>query len=492
MIGLDGAPPALLFRWARRGLLPNIAGLMAKGAYGPLRSTLPFSTCPAWTSSITGVDIEKHGIYDFFLRADLRKKRIVFANSRARRARAIWELLDEVDRSTVVLNLPVTYPPEEVNGAMVSGFLTPSMKSDFTYPKGLKSELLEMGYRIDIGNTLLDMVLLFEKDPLGFLRAVSRLVKGRLRAAEYLMKSFDWDLFIVVFVALDRVNHLFWKYIDPKHKDFDRRMAKALLPHIMKCYSDVDRAVGELVRLAGPETDILIYSDHGFKALNRFMFVNNLLRAKGLLSLREGGVKISRLMPTHDLYMSMRQRIPLTKAIHTLLPSPVKRKIGYLMRPSSEMLSFFDIDPDSTMAYQLGQLIHFNERLSADELLTIVRAVLGALEEVYDQAMIRGLIRKLPHGATTQLLIVLDNEGDIAPKHLIPADGRLFQDYGPTNVPSLMWCGDHSLYGTLVMAGPHVKPIGRLEGGKIMDMAPTALSLLGLDIPPYMDGVPLT
>ena len=481
-----------MFRWAREGLLPNIAGLMAKGAYGFLRSTVPFSTCPAWTSSITGVDIEKHGIHDFFLHADLRRKRIFFANSRARKTKAIWDLLNDADKTTVVLNLPVTYPPEKVNGAMVSGFLTPNIKSDFTYPKGLKDELLEMGYRIDIGNTLLDKVLLFNESPLSFLKAVSQLIERRLKAAKYLMECFDWDLFIAVFIALDRINHPFWRYIDPKHRAFDKRMAKALLPHIRKCYSAVDRAVGELVRLAGSKTDVIIYSDHGFKALNRFIFVNNLLRARGLLSLKEGSVKLSKLMPTHDVYMSVRQRLPLTRAIHMLLPSVLIRKIGYLMRPSTEMLSFFDIDPDNTMAYQLGQWIHFNEHLRDDELSAAVGAVLRALREIREQAMLNGVLRKLPCGDGKRPLIALNNEGDATPKHLIPADGRVFQDYGKTNIPSLVWCGDHSLYGTLVMAGPHIKPSGRVEGAKIMDIAPTVLALLGLDIPSYMDGTPLT
>ena len=108
LIGIDGAPPDFIFKWAREGLLPNIGALMARGAYGHLVSTIPPMTCPAWTSSVTGVDVDKHGIYDFFLHLDMRRKKLFFANSRARRTRALWSILGRSGLSTVCLNMPLS------------------------------------------------------------------------------------------------------------------------------------------------------------------------------------------------------------------------------------------------------------------------------------------------------------------------------------------------------------------------------------------------
>jgi len=491
LIGLDGAPPDLIFRWAREGLLTNIRGLMAKGAYGQLRSTIPPTTCPAWTSSVTGVSLEKHGVYDFFLRADLIRKRIFFANSRVRRVKALWNMLDEVGRTTVCLNMPVTYPPEKLNGAMVTGLLTPSVRSDFTYPAGLKEELLDMGYKIDLGSTSLDKVLLFKRNPIEFLRKAIELVRLRLKAARYLMANFDWDLFIVVFTALDRINHLFWKYIDPRHKAFDERMSVALLPYIKRCYVEVDKAIGELLRLTGPEVDVILYSDHGFRPLNYFMFINNALRAHGLLNVRSS--RLAKAVPTHDVYVRLFKRLSVIKAIPDVLPSTLVRRLGHLLRPSSEVLGLFDIEPENTLAFQLGQFVHLNEHIDGDELNKVLKIVLGALKNYASSARVNGIVKWLPvAGCGTRPLVALLFSGDVSSRHLLPADGRIFQAYSETDIPTLMWCGDHALHGTLIMAGPHVTRRGWLDGARIIDIAPTVLKLLGMDIPSYMDGKPLT
>ena len=65
VIGLDGATLDLVAPWAAAGELPTLARLMAAGSWGPLRSTLPPATFPAWTSLVTGVNPGRHGVLDF-------------------------------------------------------------------------------------------------------------------------------------------------------------------------------------------------------------------------------------------------------------------------------------------------------------------------------------------------------------------------------------------------------------------------------------------
>ena len=490
-IGLDGAPPGLIFRWAKEGLLPNLSGLMAKGAYGPLRSTIPPMTCPAWTSSVTGVDVHKHGLYDFFLSADLARRKLYFADARRRKARPIWRFLNEEGLRTVIVNLPATYPPEEVDGAMVSGLLTPSPRSPFTHPPGLREELLDMGYVIDIGETLLEKVVLFKRDPRAYLQEVLGMVVKRTEACLYLMDQFEWDFFLVVFVALDRVNHLFWRYLDPGHIAYDRGRARSILPWVVKCYRAVDEAVGRLVREAGPGVDIVIYSDHGFKALNYFAFFNNLLRKEGLLSIRE---KAPSPPLTQDLILKLSRWLPIT-TLSGFLPAPLRRTIGHLMRGSRGFLSLFDINPEGTLAFQLGQFIHVNEEAirSPEERAGVVRSILGVLKRAYPLTRVRAYAREELYGRGAEVPeVVLLPEGTTSPRHLLTTDGVLLRRYDEeVEVPSLMWCGDHDLYGTLIVAGPSFKPLGRIEGARIMDIAPTILKLFGLEVPSHMDGRPL-
>ena len=55
LIGLDCAVPEFIFdQWVNR--LPNLRRIMAAGAYGPLESTIPPITVPAWMCMMTGKD----------------------------------------------------------------------------------------------------------------------------------------------------------------------------------------------------------------------------------------------------------------------------------------------------------------------------------------------------------------------------------------------------------------------------------------------------
>src|SRR2546428_13640952 len=65
IIGLDGATWRVLEPWARDGRLPNLAVLMARGSWGPLRSTVPALTLPAWSSLATGRNPGGHGVFAF-------------------------------------------------------------------------------------------------------------------------------------------------------------------------------------------------------------------------------------------------------------------------------------------------------------------------------------------------------------------------------------------------------------------------------------------
>ena len=498
LIGLDGAPPDLLFKWAKKGLLPNVRGLVESGVHGYLRSTIPPTTCPAWTSSTTGVDIYKHGIYDFFLSIDFKRKRIIFADSRKRKVKALWNLLNEAGRSTIIMNMPVTYPPEKVNGVMVTGMLTPSSRSSFTYPPSLKRELLDMGYVIDIGETLLDKVMRFKRSPAMFLAEVMEMVRRRAEAFLYLLRSFDWDLAIVVFVALDRVNHLFWRYIDPGHIAYRAREARAFLPYIMKVYAEVDEAVGKIIREAGPDANVILYSDHGFCSLNYFVFINNLLAREGLLHIRSGWPKLAL---THELYMRLSSRLPVIEHIRRLFGSGLTRLMGHFMETSQEGLTLFDIDPEESVAFQLGQFVHINED-AAEELggyRKAVEEVTSSINKFYAVTHTRAYTREELSGlgvaqggiAKAPEITLLPGEG-FSTRHLITKTGELLRRYDENvEIPSLMWCGDHALHGTLVMAGPGVQARGLICRAKIIDIAPTALKMLGEDIPSYMDGRPL-
>src|SRR5262245_39683574 len=141
LIGLDGATFDVLDPLMAEGRMPHLAALIAGGTRGILQSTKPPITPAAWTTFMTGKGPGRHGVIDF-LRYDHTTGKLSFNNYIEIHGRTIWELLSDRGYRVGSINLPMTYPPREVNGFMISGFATPSIDLDFTYPRDLKSEIL--------------------------------------------------------------------------------------------------------------------------------------------------------------------------------------------------------------------------------------------------------------------------------------------------------------------------------------------------------------
>jgi predicted AlkP superfamily phosphohydrolase/phosphomutase len=133
LLGIDGGTFSLLEPWMDDGTLPNFAKVRAEGAIGPLASTVPPTTPTAWTTCFTGVNPGKHGIYDFRESPLLHPERPLITLSSVKAPR-LWHRLNKVGRKTAILNVPITYPPEPLDGCMISGMLTPGPEAEFSYP----------------------------------------------------------------------------------------------------------------------------------------------------------------------------------------------------------------------------------------------------------------------------------------------------------------------------------------------------------------------
>ncbi|HID34888.1 MAG TPA: phosphodiesterase, partial [Anaerolineae bacterium] len=145
VIGLDGVPWTLLHPWIDQGHLPTLARLQAGGASGGLRSTIQFLTAVAWTSFLTGLNPGKHGIFDFVRRIPGAYKQEL-TNASLRSGRSLWRILSDAGRRVGVVNVPMTFPPEPVNGFLISGLDTPGLDSAYTYPPELKAEVNDIHF----------------------------------------------------------------------------------------------------------------------------------------------------------------------------------------------------------------------------------------------------------------------------------------------------------------------------------------------------------
>lgn len=163
---------------------------------------------------------------------------------------------------------------------MVSCFLTPPNSEQFTYPAALKNELLRWvdDYPFDVKEFRTENKALL-------LEQVQAMTQKHFKVARHLVSKPDWDFFMMVEIGVDRMHHGFWHYMDETH-----RLYKPNSPYqnaILDYYVAVDREIGSLLSLFDDQTHILIVSDHGAKKMDGGICLNEWLIGEGYLVLAE-------------------------------------------------------------------------------------------------------------------------------------------------------------------------------------------------------------
>jgi len=279
IIGLDSAVPKLVFdKW--REELPNLKSLIEKGAHGPLESTHPPITVPAWAAMMSSKDAGQLGYYGFRNRKDYSYDGYTIANATAVRCDRAWDVLSRAGKKVILLGIPQTYPPKPINGCIVSGFLAPSTKSDYTYPFSLKEEVERVsgGYVLDVENFRTN-------DKESLLKRIYEKTEKHFKVAKYLITTKPWDFFMLVEMGVDRIHHGFWSYMDPEHRKFKK--GNPFENAIKDYYRYCDREIGEILSLIPKETIVMVVSDHGARKMDGGICFNEWLIQQGYLTLRE-------------------------------------------------------------------------------------------------------------------------------------------------------------------------------------------------------------
>jgi predicted AlkP superfamily phosphohydrolase/phosphomutase len=202
------------------------------------------------------------------------------SNSTAIRARRVWDIASRWGKKVVVLGVPQTYPVTPVNGWMVADFLAPDSNADYTYPKALKAEI-----EAAVGQYIIDVKDFRTEKKDWLLEQVHAFMHNRFDVARHLMTTKPWDFFIMVEMGVDRLHHGFWKFCDPMHPKYEP--GNPYQNAIRDYYTVLDRRIGELLALAGPETAVMVVSDHGAKAMLGGVCINQWLINEGFLCVRD-------------------------------------------------------------------------------------------------------------------------------------------------------------------------------------------------------------
>jgi len=508
IIALDGADFRLLRPWMDAGELPELARLAREGVHGPLRSVVPPLTPPAWTSFATGKHPGHHGVFGFTERGENHEElRPVNATNIA--GATLWDYLREFGVRSVVVGVPMTYPPTPVDGVLISCFMTPAGRRDFTYPPEI---LEEIESRFGPYPLYLDAPLfsanLNAASVERFLRALEHEADYKFRVTQWLTERLDARLAMLHIWGTDRIQHELWNLLDETHPQHNARLAARTRGPIMGYLRGIDRRIGELRRALGDQVTTLVVSDHGFGPVYNVIDLNWWLAQEGFIRFRRRALtRLRRLAWRLGLTTSamtlLRMNLDRFLTLGGNAVSPVDRVHRAQRRCRRGLLSFRDVDWARTTAFS-------PPGLSIGSLMVNVRGrePQGSVEpgEAYE-AVRRRLVERLKvlmgtlNGAS-QGEAIFTSEALYGPGAYDGAPDVMFlpleTGYLPTNLfdflcnkpvtKSRVWPGNHRMNGIFMAHGHQMRSGHVLEDAGIVDVAPTVLHLLGCPVPSDMDG----
>lgn len=295
VLGLDGMPYTLLQDMFSKNRMKNLRSISDRGSIRRFNSVIPTISSVAWTSYATGKNPAEHNIYGFVDRT-ANPFSIKIPTSGDRGAETVWSKLAQKGKRVVSINVPMTYPPEKVNGIMVSCFLCTDIKKA-TYPPGFYKFLEERQYVIDIDAWLV------RKSKEAYLKELVSILEKRFEVAFEIMDDEIWDFFQLHIMETDRLMHFFWDAISGGGS-----LEYSSL--VDKFFERLDFFIGELFNKLDKNDRIIILSDHGFCGIKKEVQMNNWLESEGLLKF-DGSAKrqLTNFLPESEAYSLLPGRI---------------------------------------------------------------------------------------------------------------------------------------------------------------------------------------
>jgi predicted AlkP superfamily phosphohydrolase/phosphomutase len=475
VIGLDGASFNFINHFCRNGVMPNLGRFRERASSGDLISSYPPITPAAWTTFMTGKLPGKHHVLEF--------EKYRFADNSMRyysgediNASTLWRVVSDAGRKVAAINVPMTYPPESVNGIIVAGHNVPNPNSEYTFPRDFKKELLRvipdyMNVKPKPGN--IENPAVFDS----FIKAMTATVNHYYEATKLVDSQLDWDILMTVFPHTD-MGHIVWRYMDPdvslKYPERRKRIAAI--------FTRLDQVLEELFDLADRRgASVVIMSDHGHGMLKGWLRPNKLLQKWGYITMANPLQWFARRM--YREYQKWRYEDKYSRPARR-----VDEKIG--------------IDWSRTKAVvchtAMWGFLYLNVRGRQPQ--GVIK--LGSEYEACRNELIERLMAEVDPQTGEKLFVDVikpetvygqsDTEWDSPDLLLVPQDGmkvsrRLRERWLVKHTCPDRAEGTHLLKGLWMVAGEKIKSRINFQAN-IQDLAPTILAAMGIAVPDDMDG----
>ncbi len=470
VIGLDGSRLDLIKKWADKGLMPNTKKLIENGSSGILKTVFPPQSMSAWTSLVTGLNPGKHGIFATELPQENSYTQQV-PNSTSIHGQKIYETLSNEGKKIAIINLPLSYPPTQVNGIMITGFLTPPM-ADCTYPKELSKKLQEIGYTTHTKYAT--------KEHADFFDETFKTAQKRFDISKWFMENNNWDFVMLIIGETEHMHHNYSSFLDKKHPKYNPKSES----EIKKFYKKIDSEMGKIIRLAKDAT-VFVVSDHGFAPQYGTVYLNNVFEKNNLFKAKKN---LDFLAWMVSIVKRFGWRARLQKALDRTglkMPKKVEEK---LREKAFENVS---ADWSRTKVFCTGKYGEIKINLAGREPQGIVEK--KDYEKIRDK-----VIHTLKNDSETGKLVKnVYRREELFSGPFLDKIPDLYVEFKKPHVTSVLTPknkffektgaieGFHTMDATFIASGKNIKK-QTIKGANITDVAPTILSIFG--IPAEMDG----
>lgn len=471
IIGWDGVDWKILEPMLDAGELPNLKALIDKSAYGDCLSTVPSHSWCAWPSFMTGLNPAGHAVFDILEHKPGVSKRLP-VTYKSIKARTVFEDFTAADKTSLAVNIPLTFPAPKLKGKVVAGGVLPASRS-YTYPLELQQEL-DANAPFPVNGMSWTT---FRNRPEAFLEEAAAITAKRQKAFEYLLDTTDWDFGVLVYVSTDRIQHCLMEYIHPEHPAYRERHDSPVAKQTRAVYQQLDDGLARLLERTDDGDLVMFMSDHGHQACTRACTMDRILEHLGFLEFGKGSFAFNLIRWGPGRRIA--RRLYDVLKLHGRVSIPASPIEWSKTRAYTSVVSTGEGVSVNLKGREPGGIV------DARDYDKVRDDVAAALEEFHDpetgKAPISNIYRKeeILRGA------FLDTAPDLL---LVPAPF-----YSLTHAKGMVeeadWLsGDHRLEGVIVATGPEVTPGPIQETVELIDLAPTAMAALGVPTTVERDG----